>query len=427
MSKQVKYLIEENEFMAKGASQEALEAQVVFERGNGVYLYDMEGNSYMDFSAGIITNSLGQCHPYISEQLKEQIDTLGNIHDFSSTKRIKLIKQLRKFIPKHLDTFAFYSTGSEAIEASLRVVSSYYSDKDKRVSALRYGFHGKSMGARLLVDWRLSTDPYSNSKLAYSAMCYRCPFKATYPNCDIMCAQLACKHVFSKREVGAFIFEPILGSAGVFIPPKEYWTIIKEACDKSGILMIADEVLTSGGRIGEFLASDYYGISPDILVMAKGIASGFPFSTVVARSEIMNSEEFSRPGASSSTFSSHPFGIRAALATLEVIERENIIEHVKSLESIFLRKLEELKEEFEFIGDVRGIGLLAAIEFVEDKRSKTPNSEIAVKVFRECLKRGIKLCLGGNIIRICPPLNITKQELEYGMDTIKKTLKGMGK
>jgi 4-aminobutyrate aminotransferase/(S)-3-amino-2-methylpropionate transaminase len=287
---------------------------------------------------------------------------------------------------------------------------------------MRYGFHGKSMGARNLVHWDVGHQSFSgNSVLAYSPYCYRCPLELSYPSCDLLCAKLAKRHI-ARDNVAALFFEPILGAAGVIVPPPGYWDIITEACREKGVLLVADEIITGGGRAGSFLASQRLGIEPDLVMMAKGMSSGFPFAVLAGKREIVNSEQFGAPGSSSSTFASNPLGIAAAQSTLDVIVADDLIERVLRLETRIRPRLLALADRFACVGEVRGMGLLYGLEFVQDKGTRAPSPQAASRVFSLCLDAGLRVCLGGHILRLAPPFNIDEGTLDEALSLLERAI-----
>ncbi len=410
-----------------GISAEALEAGICLERGQGTRLYDTNGKEYLDLSAGVLTNAVGHCHPHVTEALREQVGRLGNIHDFPCPERLKLIRMLKERLPTHLNRFVFLTTGAEAIEATIRMIVNRYGKEPVTIAAIREGYHGKTLGAkRLIRDAEVGDVPgrgsFRNNAKGTPAYCYRCPVAKTYPGCEIACARETCRNL-KKHNARALIFEPVMGARGVIIPPQGYWEEIGQFCKDEGIAAAADEILTGGGRTGEFLASVQLGITPDIAILAKGIASGFPFAVITARDEVARPPISEQPGEFSATFASHPFSLRAATATLEAMEadktKENVAERAKELKE----QLDELRREFNEIGDARSIGLLGAIEFVKDQRTKVPDEAHAARVFRLALTEGVKTLYGGCIIRLAPPLNISRDDLKEGLGRLRNALR----
>lgn len=415
-----KQLLDDREFYAAGMSEEAILSKVIFSHGKGSYLYDINGKKYLDFSIGIFTNSLGQCHPKLVEAQKKQISKLGNIHDYPCDIRLELLKLLYNITPKYINNFAFCSTGAEAVELALRAIYTYINEEDIYILTFEDGYHGKTGGIRLISDWRYRSEPLKKSIKVPYPKCSKCPFSKCKENCNFECAHYISDLFASNPNIKVFIFEPILGAGGIHIAPKEYWKIVSEACKKYEVLMIDDEIFVSGGKIGEFFACDYYNIDPDIILMSKGISSGYPFSVVAGRKEILSNKYFSNYGDVSSTYASHPFGIATALSTINIIKEEKLIDNVKNLSNLINEKCEELRLNYSILSDIRQIGFLFAFEF--DGYKEHDKYKIAQMFFEKCLENGLKVSLGGNIIRMSPPMNITKSELEEAFNIIQVVL-----
>ncbi|MFD7136384.1 aspartate aminotransferase family protein [Streptomyces sp. NPDC059894] len=421
--RQARQLEREARHLAPGASEEAEHGRRVFAEGKGPVLTDLDGNQYLDFAAGTLTQSLGHGHPEVVEALTAQAHRLWNVHDSATPDRAELLELLARLLPDHLDTYAFFSTGAEVVEAALRVVQSTAAPGRNRIGALRHGFHGKTMGARMLVHWDVGHQAFSgNSVLGYAPYCYRCPLELEYPTCDVRCASLVRRHIATKPNVSALVFEPVLGAAGVIVPPPGYWERVGEACRDNGVLLVADEVLTGGGRTGAFLASERLGIEPDLAMLAKGTANGFPFAVLAGRSEVLRRPEAATPGAYASTFASNPLGIAAARATLEVIERDRLIERVDTLGALLEDRLAQLHHRFDQLGQVRGLGLLWGLEFVTDRVSRTPAPDIARAVYTTALDLGLRVALGGHVLRLAPPFTIDEALLEQGVTLLGEAI-----
>lgn len=414
------HLARERRHLGSGISEEATVSARVFASGSGEYLTDIDGKQYIDLAAGIFTQSVGHCHPQVVAAMQEQVARLWNVHDCATPGRAALCEMLAGLMPSGLDTFVFLSTGAEAVEAALRAVWAIAAPGRNRLGALRYGFHGKTAGARALVHWDIGHQSFAgNSVLAYSPYCYRCPLELTYPSCDLLCAKLAARHI-ARDNVAAFFFEPVLGAAGVIVPPPGYWDIIQDACRAAGVLLVADEIVTGGGRTGSFLASTRLGIEPDLVMMAKGMSSGFPFAVLAGRRDIINSPGFGSAGSSSSTFASNPLGIAAAQATLDVIQAEDLVARAGLLEQHMRPRLMALAERHACVGEVRGLGLLYGVEFVQ--QGKRPHPAAARRVFELALDLGVRVCLGGHILRIAPPFNIGQAALEDALGMLETAI-----
>lgn len=409
--------------LAPGASEESALGRRVFVEGRGAVLTDLDGDQYIDLAAGTLTQSLGHCHPEVVAALTEQASRLWNVHDFATADRAELCDLLAELLPEHLDTYSFFSTGAEVVEAALRTVQAVAEPGRNRIGALRYGFHGKTQGARMLVHWDIGNQAFAgNSVLGYSPYCYRCPLELQYPSCGVRCATLVRRHIAEKSNVSALVFEPVLGAAGVIVPPPGYWEQIADSCREHGVLLVADEVLTGGGRTGTFLASEQFGVEPDLVTLSKGMASGFPFAVLAGRSDVLRHPQAGRAGSTASTYAGNPLGIAAAKATLEVVRRDALIEQVRTLGPLITERLAELHARHKVLGEVRGIGLLHGLEFVRDRTTRAPAPEIAQAVYRAALDLGLRTSIGGHIIRLAPPFTIDRALLEEGLALLGQAL-----
>ncbi|MEJ7648382.1 MAG: aminotransferase class III-fold pyridoxal phosphate-dependent enzyme [Nakamurella sp.] len=421
--KNLDLLAREAEHLAPGASEDAALGQRVFVDGRGSVLVDADGTEYLDLSAGTLTQSLGHGHPEVVDALTEQARRLWNVHDFATADRGEVCALLAELLPDELDTYAFFSTGAEAVEAALRVVAAVAPPGRNRIGALRHGFHGKTQGSRMLVHWDIGHQAHAgNSILGYSAYCYRCPLELTYPSCGVKCADLVVRHIIDKPSVSALVFEPVLGAAGVIVPPPGYWERISDAAKDSGVLLVADEVLTGGGRAGSFLASEKFGIEPDLVTLAKGMASGFPFSVLAGRSAILRDPAAQTAGSTASTFGNNPLGMAVARATLSVLRRDDVVAGVDVVGAVLADALAGLHERHHVLGDVRGIGLLYGLEFVRDRRDRTPAPELAQQIYSRALDLGVRVSLGGHILRIAPAFTVTSAEVLRGIELLDQAI-----
>ncbi|MEU1422026.1 aminotransferase class III-fold pyridoxal phosphate-dependent enzyme [Kitasatospora sp. NPDC005751] len=409
--------------LAPGASEESALGRRVFVEGSGAVLTDLDGDQYIDLAAGTLTQSLGHCHPEVVAALTEQAGRLWNVHDFATADRAELCELLARLLPEQLDTYGFFSTGAEVVEAALRAVQAVADPGRNRIGALRHGFHGKTQGARMLVHWDIGNQAHAgNSILGYSPYCYRCPLELEYPSCGVRCASLVRRHITEKSNVSALVFEPVLGAAGVIVPPPGYWEQIADSARQNGVMLVADEVLTGGGRTGSFLASERFGVQPDLVALSKGMASGFPFAVLAGRAEVLRHPRAAGAGSTASTYANNPLGIAAAKATLQVVARDTLIENVRTLGALLDDRLAELKSRFAVLGDVRGLGLLHGLEFVRSRESREPAPEIARAVYLAALDLGLRTSLGGHIIRLAPPFTIDRALLEEGITLLGRAL-----
>jgi len=385
----------------------------VFERGEGSYLFDTEGRRYLDFGAGILTQAVGHSHPRVVAAVTAQMARLANVHDTATPARVALCAQLADFFPPHLSRFAFFSSGTEAIEAAIRAVHGHVGPARPVIAALRGGFHGKTQGARALVNWNVGgVDTSPRARQFVNAHCGSCPLGLAFPGCGIACAQQIAAEIRASDDLAALVFEPVQAAGGVIVPPRDYWRIIADACRDKGVLLVADEIVSAGGRLGAFLACDHYGIEPDLVTAAKGLSSGLPFSLLAGREAIMTGGHFATPGAASSTFGGNPVSCAAVSATLDVLREGDVIAGVAARGEALMAGLADLRGRFaDRIAEVRGLGLLAAIDFGAAGEGRTARAARAARFYQECLARGVRVGLGGSVARLAPPLTVSFDEI----------------
>jgi 4-aminobutyrate aminotransferase len=406
------------------------EDMLVWERGSGCYLTDVDGNTFLDLSAGMFVLNYGYCHPEIVKAVKEQAERLGHVPgtDFYHPLQVELAEKLASLTPGKFEKFVFFSnSGAESVEAAFKCAR--WHTRRPGIISFTGAFHGRTMGALSLTGsnsvhrerfFPLVPGVY----FMPFAYCYRCPFGKTYPGCDFLCVEYLRKSlrtIVPPSEVGAVITEPIQGTSGYIVPPPEFFPMIAEICEEHGWLFISDEVQTGLGRTGKMFAIEHWGVTPDLVCMAKALSGGMvPIGATVGRKEVMDWEK----GAHANTFGGNALACAAALAGIRILERENLVERASKLGAKALKRLEEWRERFGIVGDVRGKGLLLAVEFVKDKKSKKPAPEERDSVVREGIRRGVIVFRGGNsTIRIAPPLIIEEDELQLGLDLLEEAVK----
>jgi 4-aminobutyrate aminotransferase / (S)-3-amino-2-methylpropionate transaminase / 5-aminovalerate transaminase len=421
---------QESRRMAPGLQSFALYSGLAMARGRGSRLYDEDGNSYIDFIAGIAVGSVGHCHPHYVETLKAQVERL-TFGSFTTEVRARFLELLASLTPPGLTRIALFSGGAEAVEAALRLAKSV----TKKFEFIGYtgAFHGKTGGVLPLLwgDFREGLGPFAPGYYsAPYAYCYRCPLKLTYPDCGIACAEETRKLWKSQTAgaVAAVLVEPMQGTAGNVIPPPGFIAAIQSIASDGGALLIADEMITGFGRTGKMWGVDHDGIVPDILTLGKGVGGGFPLSAVVSTDELTRHRPFANPSGSSSSYGGNPLASAAGLASLEIITRENLVANSQNVGAAMLRKLEVMKEKHRIIGDVRGKGLLLGLELVKDRRTKELVSKDFTKaLFQECLRRGLVAMSYSPIIRINPPLSIDEATALEGLDLLDESLEAVSR
>ena len=402
-----------NEFLFPGVFNYYREPLAI-DRGEGVYVYDPEGNKYLDFFGGILTVSVGHCNPKVTEKISEQINKLQHVSTLYPTENITLLaEKLAEITPGKLKKSFFTNSGTEADETALFFAMQYTGSQE--VIALRHSYSGRSLFAMSLTgnsSWRHGGTHVAGIKHAVSPYCYRCPLGLKYPSCEIKCAQDIEELILTTTSgsIAGFIVEPIQGIGGFITPPKEYFQVAVPIIKKYGGVFIADEVQTGFGRTGKrMFGIEHWEVEPDIITMAKGIANGAPLGATIARTEIADSFT----GLTISTFGGNPVSMAAALATIQVIEEENLAKNAYEVGQYLRDGLEDLQKKYSSIGDVRGMGLMQACEFV--KENKIPDPQIVGKLFEEMKNEKVLIGKGGlygNVIRISPPLTVSKSEVD---------------
>lgn len=415
---------EEQRYLAPGVQSIALVSGIVLERGEGPYLIDVDGNRYIDFFAGVSVASLGHAHPRYVAALKRQLERL-HVGSFSTPDRVELVKLIASVAPGDLRRTQLFSSGAEAVEAALRLAKAH--TRKFEVVGFWGGFHGKTLGALGVMgdDFKVDHGPLPpGSYLSTYGYCYRCPFHLTYPSCGLLCAEWLDKVIRNQTtgHVAAVIVEPIQGTAGNIVPPPGFLAAVREIASRHGAVFIADEIISGFGRTGKMFACEHEGVIPDIMTVGKGLGGGFPVSGLISTDAITAARPFSLPSASSSSFGGNPLAATAALVTLRTILEEGLVEHVEKLGDLMLERLRPLQERFEFVGEVRGKGLMIGIELVKDKQSREPLAPpVAQAVFQEALRRGLVIMVSDSRIRINPALTITEEVAEQGIGLLEES------
>ncbi len=397
--------------------------------GNMQYLWDETGIRYMDAFAGIVTVSVGHCHPKVAEKVTEQLNRLQHTTTIYLHPTIgEYGKKMADHMPSGsgLTSNYFTNSGSEANEIAILMSREHTGNTD--VISLRNGYHGGTQAAMALTahgTWKFKTSPSIGVKNATPGYCYRCPYGLEYPSCDVKCAhdvEELIRHETSG-EVACFIGEPIQGVGGAVAPPPEYFKIVYDIVRKYGGLCIADEVQTGFGRTGtKFWGFENYGVTPDIVTMAKGIGNGVPLGNCITRPEIAktmaNRIHFN-------TYGGNPVSMAQGLATLEVIDSEGIQQNALEVGNHLKARLLELQQRHPLIGDVRGMGLMLGVELVRDQATKEPANTEAAEIMERCKHRGLLIGKGGlygNTLRIKPPMCITKDDASFMADCLDEVL-----
>lgn len=388
-------------------------------KGAGCRYWDADGREYLDFTSGIFTNSFGHSCAAINQAAFAQANCLANIHGRHAESELRFYQRLFPRLPCGDYKAIPYNDGGYTIDRGLTDIINYYGKKRVGIGAFRNGFHGKTQAAKLLINETEPAALYRNFQIEFPN-CYRCPWKKEKGRCGMECAAAACR-TLEENEAGALILEPVQG-AGIVLPPEGYWTHLQDFCRPRGILLFADEVLTGGGRAGTYLASAYFGLVPDMIALTKGLANGKPLSVLLEREFITRNRYAVRPLERSSTFAAQPEALAAAAEALRLLEEEHILENVQSCGEILGGRLLDMQKKFRSIGEVRFLGLMAAVEFVTDAGSRTPFTEMGVRAFRTCRQNGLEVLQNGHILRLAPPLVIGRKDLEIGLERLEQSI-----
>jgi 4-aminobutyrate aminotransferase len=401
---------------------------LVAARGSGAMIEDVDGNVFLDFAAGIAVVATGHCHPKVVEAIQRQAAELIHISgtDFYYSQMIELAEKLEAITPGKGPKRVFYgNSGAEAVEAAIKLAR--YATRREKIIAFHGCFHGRTMGALSLTASKAVQRkgfgsllsgvfhiPYPNS--------YRCPFDGRQHDCgDDVIANLE-KVVFKKladpEDIAAVFVEPVQGEGGYVPAPPKFLRDLADLCARHGILLVADEVQSGMGRTGKWWASEYAGIEPDIICMAKGIASGMPLGAIVTRASLMDW----KPGAHASTFGGNPVCLAAALATVELLEN-GYIENARRVGDHLLARLKSWPERFRTVGDIRGMGLMLGIEFVRDKKSREPDHDLRDRIVDRAFHKGLLvLGAGENTLRLCPPLLIDEEQADFAASALEESI-----
>ena len=407
----------------KGLSSQVKLFPVVFESGRGCTLRDVDGNTYLDFSSGIYVTTLGHCHPKITQAIQKHAGTLMNAHDFTTPVKTALVEKLAEVLPGDLTGFQFYDCGTAAVEAGMRVCRA--ATKKWELISCYHDFHGKTYGAVSLADFRSFV--YGPVRAPGMHLVPRPdPYRPhwTKPDGTIdtdRYIQFYEEYLMrgTVGQVAGFVLEPIQGWGGSVIPPDDFFPKLRRLCDKHKVLLMADEVLTSWARTGKWLCMEHWGVVPDVVTIGKGFGNGFPVTCVAVREPYM--ESFESISASSS-YGGNPMACAAALASIEVIEEENLLERSLHLGELALKRMRQMLSEHKIIGDVRAKGCLMGIELVKDRSTKEPFDEAGKRVYQKAFRKGLAWIPAGHILRMSPPVIMEDEALVKGLDIIDEAI-----
>ncbi len=399
---------------------------VVWDHAEGVWVWDVDGNKYIDFTSGVLVTNIGHSHPHHVKAIQKQAMRLMNCYSFPTPERVTLSQRLVEIFPSNIDKVFLLTTGAEATEAALRIAKRY-TGKHEALSFYG-GFHGRTYGA-ISVAGSLGTrrkfgPALPGGIMAPYANCYRCFYDKQFPECDLFCLKQLDRIVDSSSsgDLGTVITEPYQGGAGFIFPPDGWLKALEKWCQERELIFIVDEVQSSFGRTGKMLMIEWEDVRPQMICLGKGFGSGMPASALGGESKIF---ECMKPGEMSSTTGGNPLASAASHAVLDVMREEKLAENALKVGKYLKNRFKELEKRHEYLGDVRGKGLVMGLEIVENKKEKKPSAELTRQIIFKCGEYGMllgKVGMFGNVIRIAPPLVITQEEAEIGVEIMDKIL-----
>lgn len=396
---------------------------IVVERGEGAYLYDVHGRRYLDFTCGIAVTNTGHCHPRVVEAIREQAGRIihAQVNILYHEPLLRLVEVLREVVPAHLDSFFFSNSGAEALEGAVKLAR--HATGRPNVVVFQGSFHGRT---NLTMAMTTSRTVYRQNYQPLAAGVFVAPYPYAYrygwdaEETSAWCLK-ELRHLLASQtspgETAAIVVEPVLGEGGYVVPPASFLRGLRDVCDEHGILLVADEVQTGFGRTGRFFAVEHFQIRPDILTMAKGLASGLPLSGVAAPRALM---ERWIPGTHGGTYGGNAVACAAAEATVRVLKEEGLVENAARLGEVLLAGLRDIQERCSLLGDVRGLGLMVGAEFTMPDGS--PATALVKDVVARCLEQGLLLLTCGtygNVIRWIPPLVVTREQIEGALEIFR--------
>ncbi|HHW43107.1 MAG TPA: 4-aminobutyrate--2-oxoglutarate transaminase [Desulfotomaculum sp.] len=421
-------LAKKNKYVARGISNTA---PIFVDEAKGAVIKDVDGNEYIDFYGGIATLNAGHCPEPVVAAIKAQAEKL--LHScFMVTmyeSYVDLAEKLAGLCPVKGEAKAmFANSGAEAVENAVKIARFY--TKRPGIISFECAFHGRTLMTMSLTSkvkpYKFGFGPMAPEVYKVpSAYCYRCHFNSSYPGCGLHCLEQFHRFFVAEvapENVAAMIIEPVQGEGGFLVPPPEFLPGLQKICAEEGIVFIVDEVQTGFGRTGRMFAVEHWGVKPDLMTVAKSIASGMPLSGVIGRAEIMDAPD---PGHIGGTYGGNPVSCAAALATLDYIQEQQLPDRAARIGETAMSRLRAMQEKYPLIGDVRGLGAMVAMELVKDRKTKEPAKEEAGRIIQECYRRGL-LVIGagifGNVVRMLMPLTITDGQLDDGLAILEEVV-----
>ncbi len=400
---------------------------LVISHARDQYVWDVDGSQYLDFFGGIVTISVGHANAEVNRKVQAQMERLQHVSTvFATEPQAALARELAELTPQGLLTKSFFTnSGTEANETAILAARCYTGSTE--IVALRHSYHGRSALAMTLSahsNWRLGGAPAPGIVHAHNAYCYRCPFGLSYPSCELRCARDVEELIrtTTSGRIAAFIAEPIQGVGGFITPPPGYFAVVAEIIRRYGGIFISDEVQTGWGRTGgKWFGIEQYGVVPDVITAAKGLGNGMPIGLTIARAEVADSVR----GTTISTFGGNPVATTAAKAVIDFIKEKRLLDNCADVGGYLRGRLLELQDKYPVVGEVRGMGLLQAIELVEDRASRRPATQFTLRLMEAARDNRILIGRGGlygNVIRMSPPMNISRSDVDAFIEALDRSL-----
>ena len=399
---------------ASNSSPAAQWLRLVLRDGRGAVVRDVDGNQFVDLSSGAVVANLGHAPAAVTQAVAHESQRLMHFFDFATPPRAEFFERLARTLPPELQTFQMYSTGAEAVEAVIRLVRAHTGRYE--VLSFHQAWHGRTLGAMSLMGGfplKRGYGPFAPGMLhSVNANCYRCPLGLERDRCAVACAGMVDRvyEQSGEQRLAAVVVEPVQGVGGVIPFPPEFLAHLRRFCDRTGALLVFDEILTGVGRTGTMWAFEQTGVVPDVLIAGKGLACGYPISVLASRREVLDSGPFALPGAGASTFASGNVACAAAAAALGMLEDGAIVANGRRVGAAMLSALSDVADRHPLVGDVRGVGMLMALELVTDRATKSPiPPATARRLVTALARRGVLVAGGGAVLRITPPLVIEEE------------------
>jgi 4-aminobutyrate aminotransferase / (S)-3-amino-2-methylpropionate transaminase / 5-aminovalerate transaminase len=414
----------EAKFLAPGSQAIAAYAGVAIQSGSGCELVDVDGNTFLDFAAGICVAALGYAHPRFVEALTRQLHAV-HAGSLTTEARVIALESIASVLPKGIDRVQFYSGGSEAVESAIRLARAHTG----RTEVLSFwgGFHGKTAGtlAQMGSSFKFGLGPLAPAAyLAPYADCARCPFRTTYPKCGLLCVDFARDKLNAETSgnLAAILVEPMQGTAGNIVPPPDFLPAVAALAREKGALLIADEMITGFGRTGKFFGVQHSNVQPDIMTIGKSVGAGFPVSGLAVREDISRAKPWSNPSFSSSSYGGNPLAASAVAASVGIIRDDNLVDHVSRIGAHVKEGFERLSQSRPEVSNVRGQGLFIGFDLVEPGTNQLWETARCQALFQALLRRGLLTMAYAPRVRINPPLILTIEQADEALEIFESAL-----